>query len=485
MNVTARLREVARERPDAPAIIAGQAIDGVPEGRTISYAELDGIVDAIAQRAARWGLGAGDRVNLLLKAHFALLALKLGCARAGIATCGIDVPDGAAARVVPHDDGSAPGGRNLVVDPRWWTDAADAPAPMHPGGDALFMLQATSGTTGVAKAVPVTHAMLLARARVADACPHPREVRLLCTSGPGGGYGLRHMMRVLDAGGSVVLADSSADITALVERHRVNMLVTSPHAVSLLLERRARDAPRLATLEQLSIGGSLLSGELVRTVAERVCATVLCTYGSTEAGATAVGPGSAMRGLEGAAGFVLPGVTVEALGDDDRPLPAGRTGRLRIRAPGQAPGYHADPAATALFFRDGWFHPGDLGTVTEDGILVIGGRIDDLINVGGSKFAPEIIERVLLRVPGVRDAAAFGVRDALGKHVLHAAIVVDGTIDVATIEATFKAHRGVPPPAVVLRVPQLPRDSQGKIGRRALATYVASRRRGLEPDPPA
>lgn len=472
-NVTSRLRDIARHRAEDPAIVMGQAEDCLPEGRVVSYGELDRIVDAIAARTRGWGFVPGDRVNLLLRAHFPLLALKLGLARAGMVSCGIDVP-GAAARIVGtghRHDHTEP---TLVVDPAWWTDVDAAPASIHAGGDALFMLQGTSGSTGKAKAVPVTHAKMRARARITSGVPLRRDACLLCTSGPGGGYGLRHALRVLDAGGRIVLADSSSDIEAIVLRHQVNLLVCSPHVATRTLEVRAPGAQPLAPLERIDLGGSRLSSDLVRAVAGRLCANVICNYGSTEAGPTASGPAGAMRGIEGASGFLLPGAELDVIDDRGRPLPRGTRGRLRVRTPGIADGYHADPVATSRAFRDGWFHPGDLGYVTPDGILVVTGRVDDLINLGGSKLSPEEVEAVMLRVPRVREAAAFGMPDALGKEVLHAAIVADGDLDVSAIEAVFRAHPFVPAPAVVLRLPSLPRNENGKLERRALAAFAKS-----------
>jgi acyl-coenzyme A synthetase/AMP-(fatty) acid ligase len=195
-------------------------------------------------------------------------------------------------------------------------------------------------------------------------------------------------------------------------------------------------------------------------------------YGSTEIGPIAAGAAAAMPDLDGATGFLLPDIDVQAIDERGAVLAPGRVGRLRMRGPGMAREYWHDPEATARQFAGGWFYPNDVGAVTQDRTLVIQGRADDLINVGGSKFAPEAFEEVLLRVPGVVDAAAFGVPDALGKHRVHAAIVTRGEVELAAIEAAFRSARRVPAPEVVLRVPALPRTAQGKLNRAALANYV-------------
>jgi acyl-CoA synthetase (AMP-forming)/AMP-acid ligase II len=65
-------------------------------------------------------------------------------------------------------------------------------------------------------------------------------------------------------------------------------------------------------------------------------------------------------------------------------------------------------------FRNGWVYPGDVGSEAEQGLVTLGGRSTEVINSGGNKVNPTVIEDVLKSFPGVRDAAAFGVPDALG-----------------------------------------------------------------------
>jgi acyl-coenzyme A synthetase/AMP-(fatty) acid ligase len=467
-NLTAPLRDAARAHPDAIAVIDAQSAGGAP-GRAHTHAQLDRILDAVAHRARALGLAPGDLVTIGKPPHWRELLLKLGLARAGVASCAVQAR-GSAGRVVARAEEARGDAGALLFEDTSWHDAGDAPpAAMAPGGDSLFVLQATSGTTGVGKLVPVTQAMMATRVRMASTDWLPTELRVLCTGGPGGLYPLRHILATFARGGMVVLADSTDDVASLIDRHRITLLVSSPYAIGALLQRRAPDAPPFATLELLEASGSLLSIEFVRRVSARLCARVRCTYGATETGMTASGEASALRGLDGAGGIVLPGADVEAVDDDDRPLPAGRSGRLRARVPGQASSYFDDPETSARAFRDGWFYPGDLGYVTPDRILVVEGRIDELINVGGSKLAPAVFERVLLSVPGIVDAAVFGVRDAMGRQVPHAAIVAPVAVEIAAIEAAFRAHPRVPPPVVVMRMPTLPRDAQGKVRRRELA----------------
>ena len=82
-------------------------------------------------------------------------------------------------------------------------------------------------------------------------------------------------------------------------------------------------------------------------------------------------------GTAGAVGYVLPGVIVEVVDDDDRALPSEQEAVVRIRSEYGASEYLEDPAETQRAFRNGWFYPGDFGYLTQENMLVISGRTVD------------------------------------------------------------------------------------------------------------
>ena len=94
----------------------------------------------------------------------------------------------------------------------------------------------------------------------------------------------------------------------------------------------------------------------------------------------------------------------------DRVLPPGETGRLRYRSPGSTTEFYRDPKHTAEVFREGWFYPGDFGTVDEEGYLFLKGRRKDIIIRGGVNIYPNEIEEILLSHPAVAEAAVVGQR---------------------------------------------------------------------------
>jgi long-chain acyl-CoA synthetase len=180
----------------------------------------------------------------------------------------------------------------------------------------------------------------------------------------------------------------------------------------------------------------------------------------------AFGPAHVFGHIPGAVGYIVPGVTVDILDGDGRPLPPGKEGRVAIRSPRQATGYVGDPETTAQIFRDGAFHPGDLGYVTAESLLVITGRAKTTLSLGGDSVAPEVVEEALCAYAGVAEAAAFTVDSALGVPELYALIVARGAIDEAALRAHCARHlRPVFVPLRFIGVDAIPRGGQNKIDR--------------------
>ncbi len=125
-------------------------------------------------------------------------------------------------------------------------------------------------------------------------------------------------------------------------------------------------------------------------------------YGTIESGMIACLPGS-VRGDDTDVGWVFPWIEVAIVDDAHNPLPYGKLGRIRARGTGIIDGYLDDDEANATYFRDGWFYPGDVGSLTVDGRLRVEGRAHEVINFGGAKFMMHFVEGAILACPGVVD----------------------------------------------------------------------------------
>ena len=184
-------------------------------------------------------------------------------------------------------------------------------------------------------------------------------------------------------------------------------------------------------------------------------------YGSSEAGATAFATADQLTNVEGATGFVAPWAEVEIVDDADNTLPPDADGVIRIRA--TCLGAPFPPGVDNPSFRGGWFYPGDLGRVSAGGLMILSGRTSEIINVGGLKLAPEIIEEALRNHPAVANVAAFGGIGESGIEEISVALVASRPV-AETHLVEWCAERGVPLTRVFF-VDKLPMTESGKIHR--------------------
>ncbi len=124
---------------------------------------------------------------------------------------------------------------------------------------------------------------------------------------------------------------------------------------------------------------------------------------------------------EHGAGALLPDVEIRIAGDDGRDQPPGETGVIMVRSTRMVPCYLWDDALTGRYFVDGWHVTGDLGFQPVSDRLVVLGRADDMLNIGGIKLPPQPIEAELRSVEGVGDAVLLGIAN-LGLTELHLVI---------------------------------------------------------------
>ena len=128
---------------------------------------------------------------------------------------------------------------------------------------------------------------------------------------------------------------------------------------------------------------------------------------------------------------------------------------------------------------DGWFYPGDVGRIDPDGLLVVTGRADEVINDGGVKFSPEVMEDLLRRHPKIADAALVRMSAPGGAPEAWLAIVARSEVTLAEISNWMQKNLGRELASVSFAkffvVDSIPRTSMGKIARNDLRDLMRAR----------
>jgi O-succinylbenzoic acid--CoA ligase len=272
--------------------------------------------------------------------------------------------------------------------------------------------------------------------------------------------------------------DAEATLRA-VRSENVTLLSLVETTLARLLDSNG-DAPFPDTLRAALIGGGPVDAELLQR-ARALGMNALLTYGLTEAAsqvATQSLTASKVQLVSGGA-RPLPSCDVEVRDADGSPLSAGNEGEIWLHGPLVAAGYWSNTGAVVPCTEDDWLCTGDMGIFDAEGYLSVTGRKDDMIISGGENIHPAEIERVLMRLPGIRRAAVIGVTDAeWGQRPVALVEPAAGRRGDPTqwLRKLRERVAGYKVPKSIVVVEELPLTAIGKIDRTRLRAIYDSRK---------
>ena len=483
--LTQRLAQVAERQPDSIALVEG--------GARITYREVVAAAAAVARRLTRAGVAPQDRVALVfenslqyvaaLYAVFALRAIAVplnATARRDDLDSWIDhsgarlvLVNAAHAANIPARDGRT----LLVLDLDDTADPADG-FPGAPQADDAALILYTSGTTGKAKGVTLTHGNLAANVdsilAYLEIEPTDRIVNALPFYYS---FGNSVLHTHLAAGATIVLETNLVYPHKVVEtlaRERATGFAGVPSTFALLMARvdfTRYDLDSLRYVQQA--GGGLPVAVLTKFIATLPHVDFFVMYGQTEATARiSYLPPHRLVDKRGSAGIPVPGVEIEIRREDGSRADPREIGGIWVRGDNVMRGYWRDPELSATVLRDGWLNTLDQGFLDHDGFLFIDGRRSDIIKTGAHRVQPQDIEAAITLLDAVEDVGVVGADDELLGQVIRAVVVLKQGAALSEMQVKAHCRERLAPykvPKFVEFLSELPRTATGKLQRFRLA----------------
>ncbi len=527
--------------------------EGEPgDTREISYAQLTSEVCQAANALTELGVKTGDRVAIYLPMIPEAVVAMLACARIGaphtvvfggfsadalasrITDCGVEVVitsdggyrKGKPAALKPAVDQAlerCDGVRNVLVVRRtgedtemtegrdlWWHDVVGRQSEQHtpemfPAEHPLYIMY-TSGSTGKPKGIlHTTGGYLVGTSYTHWATFDLKPETDVFWTAADIGWVTGHSYLVygpLANGTTSVMYEGTPDTPhqgrwwEIIDKYKVTTLYCAPTAIRTFM-KWGSEIPAKYDLSSLRILGSV--GEPINPEAyvwyrreighDRT--PVVDTWWQTETGMHMISPMPGVtEGKPGAAMAAVPGVSVEVVNEEARPVGDGNGGYLVIDKPWPAMlrtiwGDDQRYVDTYWSRFEGLYFAGDGAKVDDDGDLWLLGRVDDVMNISGHRLSTTEIESALVSHPKVAEAAVVGATDDTTGQAIVAFVILrgeagDGGADVVQELRTHVAKEigAIARPRQIMVVEELPKTRSGKIMRRLLRDIAENRELG-------
>jgi long-chain acyl-CoA synthetase len=499
-TLAAMFADLVRRFPERVAIV---------DERSISFGELDRLVQAIANNFAAAGVAHGDRVALFLGNCWEFLAIVLACIRLGAITVPIgtrqqsdelqflindsgakvlifeaeliervpalaSMPNLEQSFVVHGDAKSARPFADLLADA---SPPAAATATIAEDETAIILY--TSGTTGRPKGAELTHFGIIHSALTFARClgldHRDRGLVAVPLSHVTGLVGVAFATMI--GGGAVVImrqAYKTPDFLALASRESISFSILVPAIYTLCVMEPGLASYDLTSWRIGCFGGAPMPVATIEMLQKKLPQLVLVNaYGATETTSptTIMPPGEGAGHLD-SVGLVVPCGEVKVVDEAGADVAPDEPGELWIKGPMVVPRYWRRPDANASEFVDGFWRSGDIGSIDAEGFVRVFDRRKDMINRAGFKIFSAEVENVLSHHEGVLECAIVGRTDPVLGERVHAFVVPrQGAVLSEEMVRDFCARHLADykvPESVMISNEPLPRNANGKLQKNSL-----------------
>ena len=415
----------------------------IKDERTLTYAELDALMDRVAAALQRDGIAAGHAIAICAAADIEYGGVFLGALRAGVVVaplapsstaeslaimlrdCGaklVFVDQSTAALVdaalgpssIPRialDDSAA--GQPLQS---WLAGAGTRPRSVAIDPAAPFNIIYSSGTTGSPKGIVQPHRMRWAHVRRAIGSGYDTQAVTICSTPLYSNTTLVSFFPALAGGGTVVLMSKfdAAKFLQLAEKHRATHAMLVPVQYQRLMDLPDFDRYDLSSFRMKFCTSAPFAAALKLDILRRWPGGLTEYYGMTEGGGTCILAAHEFPSKLHTVGRPADGHDIRLIDERGEPVKQGEAGEVVGRSPAMMHGYFNQPEKTAeaeWYDAEGnrFIRTGDVGRFDADGFLTLLDRKKDMIISGGFNVYPSDLESVLLQHEGIKDAAVVGV----------------------------------------------------------------------------
>lgn len=351
------------------------------------------------------------------------------------------------------------------------------------GGDDLYAVFYTGGTTGDPKGVAFSHdALVQASVAYLAMLPDTEDLSFAYVGGFFHFSAANAALYITLCGGKHVILpkfEPEAMMKA-ISTQRVTNAVMVPTMITLMLNHPDFDRHDFSSLRTLVYGGSPMPRELMAEASKKLPRwRFYQIYGMTETGGFAtmlrwrdhVFDGPKAHRIS-SCGQPAPGVEIRIVDEEGRDLPRGAAGEIAMRSGYLMSEYLGKPDQTAAALRDGWMFSGDAGYMDEDGYLYIADRVKDMIVTGGENVFSIEVERALYSHPAVMQAAVIGIPSEEWGEAVHGVVVLRPGHEATQAEliSHCRSHIGgyKCPKSITFRDDPLPVGPAGKVQKNVL-----------------
>ena len=481
----------AAARPDHQALVM--------ETGSLTWGELDRLMDRIGAALQRDGVQPGEAISICATTSLEYAALFLGALRVGVAVAPLApsstpqqltgmVAD-CQAKLFFLDAGVAEAMAPVlgeVAVPRirldgqafvdWLAPAGSKPKPAAIAPTDPFNIIYSSGTTGAPKGIVQSHGMRWRHVVRLDGVGYgPHAVSLLSTP-LYSNTTLVCFFPTLAGGGTAILMPKfdTLRFLELAQKHRVTHAMLVPVQYRRLMEHPQFDRFDLSSFEMKFCTSAPFPAELKADVLRRWPGGLVEYFGMTEGGGSCILFAHLYPDKLHTVGQPGPGSDIRLIGEDGREVAVGEVGEIVGASAATMNGYFGRPDKTAEAI---WVSPegkryvrtGDVGRFDKDGFLTLMDRKKDMIISGGFNIYPSDLEAVIVQHPAVAEAAVVGVPSKDWGETPVAFVALKSPVDAAQLREWTNAQLGKTQRLSDVRVvDHLPRSHIGKVLKREL-----------------